>query len=72
MSNFLVTHMCNYYNKEVRQCKELQEVQQEEGHNSALRDEQSYAQIYPEEQPAGKDLGRNGPGVLVAIKLNMK
>lgn len=64
--------MCNYYYKEVGQCKELQEVQQEEGHNSAPRDGQSYAQIYPEEHPAGKDLGRNGPGVLVAIRLKMK
>lgn len=60
MSILLVTHICNYYNKEVRQCKELQEVQQEEGQNSALRNEQPYAQIYAEGHPAGRDLSRKG------------
>lgn len=67
MSNFLVTRMCNYYNKEVRQHKEPQEIQQEEGQNSALRNEQPYTQILLKDTQLERILGEK-----VAIKLNMK
>lgn len=59
--------MCNYYNKEVRQHKEPQEIQQEEGQNSALRNEQPYTQILLKDTQLERILGEK-----VAIKLNMK